>query len=105
MEPSYRYRAELDRVVDGDTYVLAIDLGFRIWAHLKVRLRGADAPERGEEGWSDSQAVTQTILEEASEIVVESYKDQQSFERWVCDVWVDGRELAALLIEAGAATE
>jgi len=29
-EPSYRYRAELDRVVDGDTLDVVIDLGFYI---------------------------------------------------------------------------
>ena len=38
-EPSYRYRAELDRVVDGDTLDVLIDLGF----YIRIKERREEA--------------------------------------------------------------
>jgi len=34
----YRYRAVCHRVIDGDTYDLAIDLGFKVTLTVPVRL-------------------------------------------------------------------
>lgn len=41
----YTYKAKLDRVVDGDTIDVNIDLGFDISVHKRVRLAGINAPE------------------------------------------------------------
>lgn len=41
----YTYKAKLDRVVDGDTIDVNIDLGFDISVHKRVRLAGIDTPE------------------------------------------------------------
>lgn len=41
----YHYRAKLDRVVDGDTVDLVVDLGFNIHHKVRVRLYGIDTPE------------------------------------------------------------
>ena len=42
----YEYKAELDRVVDGDTVDVDIDLGFKVWLRSeRVRLMGIDTPE------------------------------------------------------------
>ena len=42
----YEYKAELDRVVDGDTVDVDIDLGFGIWLKKeRVRVMGIDTPE------------------------------------------------------------
>jgi hypothetical protein len=38
------------------------------------------------------------------QVVIRSYKDQRSFERWVCDVWLDehdGRNLGDVIVAAG----
>ena len=37
--------AEIERVVDGDTLDLKIDLGFGIWIRRRCRLAGVDTPE------------------------------------------------------------
>lgn len=42
----YTYNAKLDRVVDGDTVDLNIDLGFDIWVKKRVRLHHVDTPEK-----------------------------------------------------------
>lgn len=39
------YRAALVRVVDGDTYDMRVDLGFRIFHRIRVRLAGVDTAE------------------------------------------------------------
>ena len=41
----YTYKAKLDRVVDGDTIDVNIDLGFDISVHKRVRLADIDTPE------------------------------------------------------------
>ncbi len=41
----WRYRAVLDRVIDGDTIVVDIDLGFRVRSKQILRLAGINAPE------------------------------------------------------------
>lgn len=41
----YTYVCTLDRVVDGDTVDVLIDLGFRIQTKQRVRLAGINAPE------------------------------------------------------------
>jgi len=41
----YTYKARLDRVVDGDTVDLVIDLGFDIHHRVRCRLFGIDTPE------------------------------------------------------------
>lgn len=42
----YTYRCTLDRVIDGDTVDVHIDLGFGVWLKSeRVRITGIDAPE------------------------------------------------------------
>lgn len=42
----YTYNATIDRVVDGDTVDLNIDLGFDVWVKKRVRLHHVDTPEK-----------------------------------------------------------
>jgi endonuclease YncB( thermonuclease family) len=41
----YIYQATLERVVDGDTVDVVIDLGFSTFRKERIRLYGVDAPE------------------------------------------------------------
>ncbi len=41
----YEYKAELKRVVDGDTIDLIIDMGFKITTTQRIRLKGINTPE------------------------------------------------------------
>ena len=42
----YEYRFELDRVIDGDTIDVTIDLGFDLAKKERVRIAGIDTPEK-----------------------------------------------------------
>ena len=42
----YEYRCRIDRVIDGDTVDVDIDLGFGVWMRKeRVRILGIDTPE------------------------------------------------------------
>lgn len=100
--PSFRYVAKARRIIDGDTFVFDVDLGFRISAAITVRVRGYDAPElRAMPEGPAAKAFAETVLRQAEQIVIESYKDQQSFARWLCAVFVDGVPFAEKMIAAG----
>jgi endonuclease YncB( thermonuclease family) len=106
IEPAYRYRAEVLDVHDGDTFRLRVDLGFRCAVTIQCRLHGVDCPELNTpEGKEARRFVFEDLFAQHfvdAEVVIESYKDQRSFERWVCDVWLrDGRSVGDVLVAAG----
>jgi endonuclease YncB( thermonuclease family) len=101
MTPTYLYRATLNRVIDGDTFVFNVDLGFRVSAAITVRLHGLFAPESSQPGGHEATERAALILATAGQIVLQTYKDQMTFARWVADVWVDGRLLAEILRSEG----
>lgn len=41
----YEYNTKIERIVDGDTADVFIDLGFEIWHHQRLRFAGIDAAE------------------------------------------------------------
>ena len=42
----YEYKCRIDRVIDGDTVDVDIDLGFGVWLRKeRVRMYGIDTPE------------------------------------------------------------
>ena len=46
MVEAFTYNCKLDRVIDGDTIDVHIDLGFNVWLRKqRVRLAGIDTPE------------------------------------------------------------
>ncbi len=107
-EPAYIYRAKLDRIIDGDTAVFMVDLGFKTFSAVTVRVRGVDTPEvRGPTnaaGLAASRYSYNLLL--GQQLLLASYKDRQSFARWVCDVWLsNGDSWAERLLRAGHAVE
>jgi endonuclease YncB( thermonuclease family) len=100
MQPTYIYRAKIERIIDADTFILMVDLGFYNYSAVKVRLRGFDAVEKNSPKGLDAMVVAESLLR-GGQITLQSFKDQHSFDRWVCDVWVDGTPLAHLLRVAG----
>ncbi len=89
--PTYRYRAKINRVVDGDTIDFDIDLGFGVWLHKqRIRLARIDAPElRGEERKAGLKAKAYVEDEiEAFETVVQTIEDKKGkYGRWIAEVW------------------
>lgn len=46
-EPAYIYAVNIVRVIDGDTLVVDVDMGFRCWQRkISIRLTGINCPEK-----------------------------------------------------------
>lgn len=43
--PNYTYNSEVVRVVDGDTIIANVDVGFDMWKRCNIRLHGINTPE------------------------------------------------------------
>lgn len=100
MLPNYVYRATCKRVIDSDTLELSIDLGLKVHAIVPVRLLGIDTPERNTPEGKKATAFVTDLLNGAP-LVVETHKDQQTFARWLANVWVHGELLSEILKTAG----
>jgi endonuclease YncB( thermonuclease family) len=60
--PGYIYRATGTRVVDGDTFIAAVDLGFRVTYSCIVRLHGINAPEKNKTGGQSAKAALEQLV-------------------------------------------
>ena len=77
-----------DRVVDGDTVVLAIDLGNKIVWSDTFRLKGIDTPERGQPGYREAATrLTELIAHGIAR--VQTFKPDK-YGRWLVDIYVGG---------------
>ena len=104
---SYTYRAELVRVIDGDTVVLDIDLGFETWIRdQSIRLYGIDTPEITGEEKEEGLAVKSWLEERlyGQEIVLQSIQDKKGkFGRWLGVLFIDGKSVNDELLSSGKA--
>lgn len=109
--PNYTHKATLDRVVDGDTYWLRLDLGtyagVRDELVVDVRLEGIDVVEADTPHGPAATQRARELLTGASEILVQTSKPDlssplgASFARTRGHVWVDGQDMAELMRAAG----
>ena len=68
----YIYKAELIRVVDGDTVELIIDQGFSNFTKQTMRLYGIDAPEMRTEAGKEAKAWLWEVLQPLETIYVQT---------------------------------
>lgn len=108
--PPYHYRAELVRVVDGDTMILKIDMGFRLTATMPFRLVGINTPEMNT---PEGKAARQWVIDWFAvnpDLEVLTLKDPEKYGRWLATIMPgepgDGGERSSLndqLVTAGLA--
>ncbi len=102
--PTYVYYGELKRIKDGDTALIFVDLGFGASVTITIRLNDVDTPEKTgptKAAGLAAMAFSENLLK-GKKLVVKSYKDHRSFERWVADVWLEsGASWGDLVVESG----
>lgn len=99
IEPAYRYSAVCLRVIDGDTFEFDVDLGMHIHAHARVRLYLWSASELNTDaGKAARTAAVEILMQPNAQLIIETHKDQQTFGRWLADVWVNGIPLSTLML-------
>jgi micrococcal nuclease len=94
----YQYKAIVQKVVDGDTLEIAIDLGLSVWLHdEKIRLYGINTPEvfgvkKGSPEWelgNKASEFAKSVLKEKDEIIIETIKDKkEKYGRYLALVYI-----------------
>ena len=90
---TYTYRALVEKVVDGDTLYLAIDLGFRNTRHERVRLARINAPEMSTpEGRAAQMHAAGWLRYHGPNFVIASSKltstlKQDNYGRYLVEIW------------------
>ena len=70
----YEYQATVHRVIDGDTVILNVDLGFSTYRRVTVRLKDVMAPELSEEFGLEAKAKLVSLL--LTELTIKTFKDK-----------------------------
>lgn len=85
----YQYKAYIDRVIDGDTVVCDIDLGFYTWLkNLHLRFYGIDAPEKSDPtGWKLATDYVQAFFDTNPVVTTDIY-GMDKYGRWLA-VFID----------------
>jgi len=95
----FEYKAKVVRVVDGDTMVVVVDLGFSISYNTHIRLLDLDTPEIfhpscAAEKAHGEQAKLQAQLFLANKDVVIRTKKTGKYGRYLADILFDGMDYA-----------
>lgn len=113
MNPTYQYKAECLRVVDGDTIDLRVDLGMKIEHRVRVRLQGINTPETygvkkdSEEyklGLAAKERLIELIMGKSLTVVTEKDKTGK-YGRYIATIYVDEVDVNDTLVKEGHAKE
>jgi micrococcal nuclease len=110
----YQYKAFVERIVDGDTMDVIIDLGFKITTNQRIRLANINTPEtytvkknseEYQKGMAAKQYVEQRIAANSNEILLETEKDTEKYGRYIGTIWLADKEITLNdeLVEMGHA--
>lgn len=85
-EALYLYSAVVESIVDGDTLLVRIDLGFNVWVSQRIRLRDIDAPEISTAAGVQAKLFVEEKLKGIPFVVIKTYKTD-IYGRYVADVF------------------
>ncbi len=92
---NHRVSARVVAIIDGDT----VDVVVRPTRRVRVRLHGADSPERAEAFYQQALLFTRVLM--FSRDVIVFGKDIDGYGRLVARITVDGKDASEALIAAG----
>lgn len=94
-DPLHIYKAVVERIVDGDTLLVRIDLGFEVWVNQRIRFRGINTAELVKDGIKtgkapdradQAKAFVEERLKDIEFVVIKTYKTDM-YGRYVADVF------------------
>lgn len=84
----FTYKAEVVKVIDGDTLTVNIDAGFGIFVEQKLRLRGIDCPEIDTEEGKKAKRFVLARLKDLEFIIIKTHKDStDKYDRYLADIF------------------
>jgi len=127
VRPQYIYNAEVVRVVDGDTIIANVDVGFDMWKRYNISLYGINTPQtrtrdlqEKAKGYEAKDRLIELLEENENKFVLES-KGLDKYGRSLGVIWTGYHEVETyadtsgtrpieislndLLVQEGLATE
>lgn len=107
----YEYKAELVRILDGDTVDAKIDLGFDVWVKKRIRFLGIDAPETRTRDLEEKQAGlkaksrVKALFDASNGMFVLRSHGVGKYGRVLGEIFIDKVNINNLLIEEGLASK
>ena len=109
----YQYSAVCSRVVDGDTIVLDVSLGFNVTIRETFRLLGINSPEsygvkKDSDEYNAGMISKEWLIDriEGKEIMVKTYKDKKGkYGRYLVDIYDGETSINTEMVEKGLAVE
>lgn len=95
--PSYTYAATVMRVVDGDTLILNVKLGFDIAKTVRCRLARIRAPELKEPNGKIAKAIVEAITPIGQTVLLESKKIDK-YGRSIGEIYANDENLVDKLL-------
>jgi len=98
----YHYKAKVEKVVDGDTIDVVIDLGFKITTNQRIRLAGINTPEtftvkrdseEYQKGLASKQHLEHRLAANNYEIQIETEKATEKYGRYIGTIWLADSEV------------
>ncbi|OGX28144.1 MAG: hypothetical protein A3D10_07640 [Omnitrophica WOR_2 bacterium RIFCSPHIGHO2_02_FULL_48_11] len=83
----FTYAAYVEKVIDGDTLKVRLDLGFNVWNRQVLRLRDIDCPEVGTSEGDEARNFVRSHIKEAQMIIVRSSRSDK-YDRYLADVFI-----------------
>lgn len=84
----YEYKAEVIRVIDGDTVHLMVDLGMDVKVACKCRLWGINAPELNTQDGKYASAYLAGLLSKRQSWIVKTFKDKrEKYGRYLVSIY------------------
>ncbi|HUR58504.1 MAG TPA: DUF1016 N-terminal domain-containing protein [Opitutaceae bacterium] len=102
----FTYRATILRVIDGDTFLVGLDVGPETFRQEKLRLRGLDCPEMSTAEGRAAKRFVDGLLSPGAAVIVATTKPDK-YDRYLADVFLEGADglfLNNQLLAAGHAT-
>ena len=84
----FTYKAQVDKIIDGDTLLVSFDFNLGISISQKLRLRGIDCPEIDTDEGKKAKRFVESRLKTCDFIIVKTYKDRSDkFDRYLADIF------------------
>jgi len=113
-QASYIYQAHIKEIIDGDTLILNIDLGFQVWKEQRIRLAEVDCPELATKEGKAALNYVRNKLTQVKKIVIKTKKidiygrylahifyDNTGNDKTMDEVFLEGNYLNEEILQGG----
>ena len=97
----YTFKAHVERVIDGDTFLCNVDCGFGIWSRQRFRLSGIDAPEIDTVLGMKAKSFVENVLKNCAFIIAKTSRSDK-YDRYLVDIFLKtGESDAGVVVREG----